>query len=207
MAERNIVLDPPASLEQDTPLRQAIERAERAEAELAALKAKREGTTPTQNPTSLEHAADSRPAPQEAAHALHAPALHGLEALRQDAMMRHLLESLDQGVDIGHYGRLVFAMVARHFLSQQEMLTELTKDRSFSEEQAAVLLAQVAERRAASASSSGRRSRILSSSLNLTIPTAATSTARCTFRKPPTSTSRSIRRSACTSTHPPDPHS
>ncbi len=146
MAERNIVLDPPTSLEQDAPLRQAIERAERAEAELAALKSKHEGTTPTPNPTSLEHAADSRPALQEAAHALHAPALHGLEALRQDAMMRHLLESLDQGVDIGHYGRLVFAMVARHFLSQQEMLTELTKDRSFSEEQAAVLLAQVAER-------------------------------------------------------------
>ena len=29
--------------------------------------------------------------------------------------MAHLLDSLNDGKDIGHYGRLVFAMVARHF--------------------------------------------------------------------------------------------
>ena len=31
-------------------------------------------------------------------------------------MMAHLLHSLDGKKDIGHYGRLVFAMIARHFL-------------------------------------------------------------------------------------------
>ena len=34
----------------------------------------------------------------------------GVEELRKDEMMAHLLDSLDQGKDIGHYGRLVFAM-------------------------------------------------------------------------------------------------
>jgi hypothetical protein len=36
-----------------------------------------------------------------------------LEDLRQSTMMLHLLDALDRGEDIGHYGRLVFAMVAR----------------------------------------------------------------------------------------------
>lgn len=35
--------------------------------------------------------------------------------LRKSDMMTHLLNALDAGQDIGHYGRLVFAMVARHF--------------------------------------------------------------------------------------------
>jgi hypothetical protein len=58
-------------------------------------------------------------------------------------MMAHLLDSLEQGKDIGHYGRLVFAMVARHFLPHDELLARLTEDRDFSEEQARVLLRQV----------------------------------------------------------------
>ena len=40
--------------------------------------------------------------------------------LRKNDMMAHLLDSLEAGKDIGHYGRLVFAMVARHFLSEAE---------------------------------------------------------------------------------------
>ena len=51
-------------------------------------------------------------------------------------MMAHLLDSLAAGKDIGHYGRLVFAMVARHFMSNEEVLGWLTRDRDFSEEQA-----------------------------------------------------------------------
>ena len=31
-------------------------------------------------------------------------------------MMAHLLDALESGTDVGHYGRLVFAMVARHCL-------------------------------------------------------------------------------------------
>ena len=37
-------------------------------------------------------------------------------ALQAEPMMAHLMDSLDSGRDIGHYGRLVFAMVAHHFL-------------------------------------------------------------------------------------------
>ena len=63
--------------------------------------------------------------------------------LRKNAMMSHLLDSLDQGKDIGHYGRLVFAMVARHFLSEEELLDWLRRDRDFSDEQARSLVRQV----------------------------------------------------------------
>ena len=66
-----------------------------------------------------------------------------VETLRKNAMMRHLLDSLDAGKDIGHYGRLVFAMVARHFLTEEELLAYLRKDRDFSEEQARALIRQV----------------------------------------------------------------
>jgi hypothetical protein len=69
-----------------------------------------------------------------------------MQALREDRMMAHLLDSLEAGKDIGHYGRLTFAMVAGHFLTHEEMLAELTKDRDFTEEQAAVMLRQVEDR-------------------------------------------------------------
>ena len=39
--------------------------------------------------------------------------------LRKNDMMAHLLDSLEAGKDIGHYGRLVFAMVARPFPERQ----------------------------------------------------------------------------------------
>jgi DNA primase large subunit len=66
-----------------------------------------------------------------------------VEDLRKSDMMSHLLDALDEGKDIGHYGRLVFAMVARHFLSEEEVVEHLRKDRDFSEEDAASLLQQV----------------------------------------------------------------
>ncbi len=67
----------------------------------------------------------------------------GLDELRKSDMMAHLLDALDQGKDIGHYGRLVFAMVARHFLSEDETVAYLQKDKDFSEEQARALYLQV----------------------------------------------------------------
>ena len=76
-------------------------------------------------------------------HAVGEPEERGVEALREDSMMKHLLDSLEQGKDIGHYGRLTFTMIARHFLSDDEVLAELTKDRDFSEEQAKQMLVQV----------------------------------------------------------------
>ena len=70
----------------------------------------------------------------------------GEEELRKDSMMAHLLDSLEAGKDIGHYGRLVFAMVARHFLPEDEVVGWLTRDKDFSEEQAEVMMRQVESR-------------------------------------------------------------
>ena len=67
----------------------------------------------------------------------------GLIELRKSAMMAHLLDALEGGADIGHYGRLVFAMVARHFLTEDELLEWLQKDSDFSEAQARSLVLQV----------------------------------------------------------------
>jgi hypothetical protein len=69
-----------------------------------------------------------------------------LTALRQEPMMDHLLNALAGGQDIGHYGRLVFAMVAHHFLPENDMIEWLTRDRDFSQEQAQALLRQVESR-------------------------------------------------------------
>jgi hypothetical protein len=66
-----------------------------------------------------------------------------VEDLRKNDMMAHLLDSLDAGKDIGHYGRLVFAMVARHFLKEEELVSYLQKDRDFSEAEARALHKQV----------------------------------------------------------------
>ena len=68
---------------------------------------------------------------------------NGVETLRRDSMMAHLLDSLDAGKDIGHYGRLVLAMIARHFLSDEELIRLLNQDKDFSEEQARLLVHQV----------------------------------------------------------------
>ncbi len=67
----------------------------------------------------------------------------GEEELRKDPMMAHLLDSLEAGTDVGHYGRLVFAMVARHFLPHAEVIAWMTKDNDFNAEQAQVMLHQV----------------------------------------------------------------
>ncbi|HYP08212.1 MAG TPA: hypothetical protein VER03_18405 [Bryobacteraceae bacterium] len=69
-----------------------------------------------------------------------------VEELRQEPMMAHLLDSLEKGKDIGHYGRLAFVMVARHFMEEEEILTHLQKDPKFSEEQGRSLLKQVEAR-------------------------------------------------------------
>ena len=66
-----------------------------------------------------------------------------MDELKKSGMMAHLIAALEEGKDIGHYGRLVFAMVARHFLSEEEVIALLNKDRDFSEEQAKLLMRQV----------------------------------------------------------------
>ena len=69
-----------------------------------------------------------------------------LEDLRQSPMMSHLLDALDRGEDIGHYGRLVFTMVARHFLSDEQVVETLMKDPDCDEVKARGLLKQVETR-------------------------------------------------------------
>jgi hypothetical protein len=154
MGERTIERDEPLMDEQGEALRRAMERAERAEAELAKLKshpagpAKAEAQDTKQagahlvEPGSLDRS--KQPAAQTPeGHATGEPGSRGVDALREDSMMAHLLDSLDRGEDIGHYGRLVFAMIARHFLTDDEVIAELTKDRDFSEEDARQMLVQV----------------------------------------------------------------
>ncbi|HYO11471.1 MAG TPA: hypothetical protein VER17_21080 [Tepidisphaeraceae bacterium] len=66
-----------------------------------------------------------------------------LNELRKNDMMNHLLDALEQGKDIGHYGRLVFTMVAHHFLDENELTKLLAKSKNFDEEQARALVLQV----------------------------------------------------------------
>jgi DNA primase large subunit len=63
--------------------------------------------------------------------------------LRNSRMMAHLLDALDAGNDIGHYGRLIFAMIVRHFLEEDELVSWLRKNPGFGEEQARALYLQV----------------------------------------------------------------
>ena len=66
-----------------------------------------------------------------------------MQELRKNEMMAHLLDALDQSKDIGHYGRLGFAMFACHSPSEKELIGYLQKGRDFSEEDARALYRQV----------------------------------------------------------------
>lgn len=63
--------------------------------------------------------------------------------LRDSPMMAHLLDALEAGTDIGHYGRLTFAMIARHFMSEDEMVDLLRKQPDHNEDDMRALLHQV----------------------------------------------------------------
>lgn len=66
-----------------------------------------------------------------------------IQDLNSDPMMQHLVQALESRQDIGHYGRLVFAMVARHFLNESELLDYLQHDPACNEAEAKALVAQV----------------------------------------------------------------
>ena len=57
--------------------------------------------------------------------------------LRKNGMMSHLFGALAQGEDIGHYGRLVFVMVARYFLPEDHLLKQLQADPNMDEDRGA----------------------------------------------------------------------
>ncbi|MBV8720187.1 MAG: hypothetical protein JO020_21015 [Chloroflexi bacterium] len=69
-----------------------------------------------------------------------------LNDLRKSDVMVHLLDALNAGQDIGHYGRLVFTMVAHHFCTDDDLVGALTKDPSFSDADAIALVTQVRQR-------------------------------------------------------------
>jgi hypothetical protein len=66
--------------------------------------------------------------------------------LRDSPMMAHLLDALEKGTDIGHYGRLVFVMVARHFMDEDQMAALLAKQPGQDDTKARALILQVKER-------------------------------------------------------------
>jgi hypothetical protein len=158
MAERTVVLDKPTQSEEQTDATQpeklsAEARADRAEAELAKLKqemAQQEGggSAGSTKPAVTEDASKQPPTPSSRAAAENSDesavaGAGGEEELRKDSMMAYLLDSLDAGKDIGHYGRLVFAMVARHFMPHQQVLEWMMKDKDVDEEKATLMLRQV----------------------------------------------------------------
>jgi hypothetical protein len=106
-------------VDNDQALREARERADRAEQEVARLRG--------------QVASEEDAQPPEDAEA----------ELRKDSMMAHLLDSLKAGKDIGHYGRLVFAMVARHFMPRRDVLAWLLSDPDFHDADALNMLSQV----------------------------------------------------------------
>ena len=69
-----------------------------------------------------------------------------VEDLRQSPMMNHMLDALERGEDIGHYGRLAFAMIARYFVDNEELVQLLAQDADIDENEARALVQQVEER-------------------------------------------------------------
>jgi hypothetical protein len=117
------------NLEKSDKVRKAREKAGLAEAELARATEEEAGKGVDRRSTT--------PAAEVAA------ADGGEAALRKDSMMAYLLESLQQSRDIGHYGRLVFAITARHFISHEDLLIWLSRDPDFNESKAKALVRQV----------------------------------------------------------------
>ncbi|HET8523778.1 MAG TPA: hypothetical protein VFL82_11105 [Thermomicrobiales bacterium] len=69
-----------------------------------------------------------------------------LDELRRSPTMRHLLDALNQGKDIGHYGRLTFAMAAHNFLDKEELAKVLQKGKGADEQEIHALVQQVEDR-------------------------------------------------------------
>jgi hypothetical protein len=66
--------------------------------------------------------------------------------LRDSPMMAYLLDALEKGQDIGHFGRLTFVMVARFFLPDDEIVKLLEKQPGVEEKEVRAQLLQVKAR-------------------------------------------------------------
>ncbi|MBV8728966.1 MAG: hypothetical protein JO336_04065 [Acidobacteriia bacterium] len=69
-----------------------------------------------------------------------------LNDLKSEPMMAHLISTLASGHSIGHYGRLVFTMVARHFIEPEELIALLENDPECDRPLAEALFRQVESR-------------------------------------------------------------
>ena len=69
-----------------------------------------------------------------------------VEDLRKSPMMSHILDALDNGEDIGHYGRLTFAMVGVYFANNDELVSLLAKDEDADEQEVRAMVQQVREK-------------------------------------------------------------
>jgi hypothetical protein len=58
-------------------------------------------------------------------------------------MMAHLIDAIEDGKDVGHYGRLVFTMVGRYFMDEEEIVGLLAKQPDMDREDARALYAEV----------------------------------------------------------------
>ncbi|MDP9424774.1 MAG: hypothetical protein M3P37_01760 [Actinomycetota bacterium] len=69
-----------------------------------------------------------------------------VEDLRKSPMMSHILDALENGEDIGHYGRLTFAMIGVYFAKDDELVGILTKDEDADEREIRAMVQQVREK-------------------------------------------------------------
>jgi len=70
-----------------------------------------------------------------------------IEELKKSEMMGHLVDALEADTDIGHYGRLVVAMVGHHFADPEELAALLARNPGFGRDEADALVAQVTTRK------------------------------------------------------------
>ncbi len=69
-----------------------------------------------------------------------------VEDLKQSQMMNHMIEALENGEDIGHYGRLTFAMVGVYFANDDELVQVMTQDEDADEREVRAMIQQVREK-------------------------------------------------------------
>jgi hypothetical protein len=72
--------------------------------------------------------------------------LAGRDALAASPTVAHWLAALESGRDIGHFGRLAFAIVARYFLAADQLVALLASQPKYDGPRARQLLLRVRER-------------------------------------------------------------
>ena len=66
--------------------------------------------------------------------------------LRQSPTMARLLDALEAGEDVGHYGQFTFAAVAHHFMDEDDVIALLAKQPDMDAEKARAVTLQIEER-------------------------------------------------------------